>query len=798
MPRGPRKRPRGGGGGKIVFPNYQHHGEEIAKQFANISALHIRRRQEAGVDPRLVMVIRLNRTVDPEDFKRAGIRVLDDSSGRSVIAFTDDPHLTEFQRRLAEYEAGPGPEQKNPSHQGLMDAVEAGAEYLADDKVTRRLRERLDGIGAGTRLLLDIECWHPGDAAAAEEWRNEVRALVVKIGGAVLDAYLSNNSLLSLLRVRVPANQVITIAEMSSVARIDALPEPQLSTQDIFNATTDDLPTVVAPPDDAPIVGVIDSGVRDAHPLLAPAIRQVVTLTASLGDGRDRDGHGTAVTSLVLHGPLEELLITKAAATPVGWIISVRVLDDEHQFPEEELWEKMLANAVEYCADHGARVVNLSVGSAFTPYRGAKATPVAALLDDIARRRGVVLVISTGNVPPIAYLDRVDADTPQSYIDALAISDDSRIIDPAPSALALTVGAVCHDPIIGALGRQIVEQRPLGQADWPAPFTRRGPGVNDSVKPELIAPGGTLAYDDATHSLTRVPALELVVASAKPDRLLGLDCGTSYAAPLVTRVVAGVAHKHPGASANLLRALTLQSALETPFWRDLGSATEYERRRRARSVQGHGRARFEEARSSTNHRVVMYGTASIRANDVHLWQIPVPAGFMQSGAERELVVALAFDPPTRGRRLDYLASTMQFEVVRGLAPDVIDGIYRAATEEQLEEATELDESEAEDAQAPKSVANLGRHRIHLEPNANERRGSANQLARWRFRKRLNEKDGDTYHLMVRNVASWANDDDLQDYAIALAWVEDSSKDPIYVQLEARLRIPIELQIEPSG
>src|SRR5439155_26142703 len=166
-------------------------------------------------------------------------------------------------------------------------------------------------------------------------------------------------------------------------------------------------------------------------------------------------------------------------------------------------------------------------------------------------------------------------------------------------------------------------------------------------------------------------------------------------------------------------------------------------------LQVYGRVRFEESRSSTNHRVVMYRSSSITPDDLHLWQIPVPVSFTKTPGSRELVVALCFDPPTRGRRLDYLASTMQFDILRGVAAEVADQIYRAPTEEDLEQPAEPREGDEPDgaddsgaAAAPRSVAELGRRRLPLQPSANVRRGGANQLARWRFRNRLRPDDGE--------------------------------------------------------
>jgi hypothetical protein len=45
------------------------------------------------VDPRLVLVFELGAVVDPDEFRRAGLRVLDSADRHVVIAFADDPEL---------------------------------------------------------------------------------------------------------------------------------------------------------------------------------------------------------------------------------------------------------------------------------------------------------------------------------------------------------------------------------------------------------------------------------------------------------------------------------------------------------------------------------------------------------------------------------------------------------------------------------------------------------------------------------------------------------------------------------
>jgi subtilisin family serine protease len=158
---------------------------------------------------------------------------------------------------------------------------------------------------------------------------------------------------------------------------------------------------VVRPPaTTAPIVGLIDSGIASAHPLIGPAVLAAEALSPLISDGEDRNGHGTMVAGLLLHGPIPPLINRGLPTRPICKLLSVAVLDERALFPDERLWERDLVEALEWCATQGARIINLSLGDRTRPLRGPRQHPAAALVDEAARRLGLLVVVVRRQQPP--------------------------------------------------------------------------------------------------------------------------------------------------------------------------------------------------------------------------------------------------------------------------------------------------------------------------------------------------------------------------------------------------------------
>ncbi len=136
------------------------------------------------------------------------------------------------------------------------------------------------------------------------------------------------------------------------------------------------------------IVAVIDSGVSGDHPDLSGQVLSGIDLVDEGGDGTaDAVGHGTTVAGLIAgRGDDDEGVVGLA---PDAKILPVRVLDAKNMYNDA----KVVAKGLVWAVDHGAQVVNLSLGS-------GQVDPSLAEAIDYAFARDVVVVACVGNVIP--------------------------------------------------------------------------------------------------------------------------------------------------------------------------------------------------------------------------------------------------------------------------------------------------------------------------------------------------------------------------------------------------------------
>jgi serine protease len=140
-------------------------------------------------------------------------------------------------------------------------------------------------------------------------------------------------------------------------------------------------------------VAVIDSGVDANHVDLVGQVLPGLDLVSGDGDGRtDPVGHGTTVSALIAGRGDDSAGVVGIA--PKSKILPVRVLDQENRYDDALI----VAKAVRWAVDHGASVINLSLGG-----NGSSAALAAAL--DYAFAKDVVVVACTGNATPSGTTD---------------------------------------------------------------------------------------------------------------------------------------------------------------------------------------------------------------------------------------------------------------------------------------------------------------------------------------------------------------------------------------------------------
>jgi hypothetical protein len=792
----------------VNYPDQPGHGAKLQRDLARLRAIYAKRTNVLGVDPENVAVLAFSAAPEEGALRGAGLRVLEWFADRVVVTAPGDPQLGGLTERLEQYQAGPRDEppgipaelqegdeesaKDSPGtarYQGLFDRIDEVRALSPDEILSADAAKLIDTAEVHVRLLLDVQCWCPEDEEDARDRHDATIAAVEAGGGRVLDRSLRHRSGLSLLRVEGGPGLARDLALVPHVRRIDRIPRPLVSHLEALAAGPELLPPVLAPSPEAPLIAVVDSGVQSGHPLIGPAF-EGATGTVGLDAEADGSGHGTFVASLALHGSLEPLITnSRSPVTPAGRLLSVRVLNDRDEFPDTDLWENDLLQAMEQAVRQGARIINLSLGDSRRPYVPDRPTPLAAAIDGFVRANNVVVVISAGNMAPEQHsLDEGESD----YTVRLLDQGDGGVLDPATSALALTVGALSADEGQGAReARPSVDVVPIGGPGLPSPLTRSGPGAAKMIKPELVAPGGHVVRTGLGPTLRESSATSVLGADGiHHGRVLAVGAGTSFATPLVTHAAARVLEANPGLSSRAVRALVLSSVRPVePFLEPEGADS----RARERRLVGYGRPQVSFAAHSTDHRAVLVAEETIRVDDVHLYSVPIPGSFFASGGARRVSIALAYDPSTRSTRLDYLSTRMQVQVYRGVSLTDVADAYLAARQTAPAVLEGLDEDGQPDDRVVSGPASLAHAKLNLQPADSFRSRGAHVFGTLEHRQRLRPEDGREYIVAVQNVNRWEASGALQAYALAVALERDRDREPIYAELRAALQV--ELQVE---
>ncbi|MET1075494.1 MAG: S8 family serine peptidase, partial [Umezawaea sp.] len=238
-------------------------------------------------------------------------------------------------------------------------------------------------------------------------------------------------------------------------------------------------------------VAVLDTGFDEGHPDLVGSQVAERNFTSD-PDATDNVGHGTHVASIIAGrdgvyrgvAPEARLLDGKVCTGGFGGCSDSAILA-----------------GMQWAADEGAQVVNLSLGSTDTP----EVDPLEEAVDRLSREKGMLFVAAAGNEGPAA----------------------GTISSPGSASSALSVGAVDRSDVV-------------------APFSGRGPAATGGVKPDVTAPG-----------------VDITAAKAHTADHRSMT-GTSMATPHVVGVAALLKQLHPDWSGERIKATISASAVPNP------------------------------------------------------------------------------------------------------------------------------------------------------------------------------------------------------------------------------------------
>ena len=491
--------------------------------------------------------------------------------------------------------------------------------------------------------------------------------------------------MLILARVEGTAEVANKLLNYDRVSRLDLPPSFPVQLFDIFERPL--LPASLVFEDDMPQACVVDSGVVPGHPLLSGAVIDSRDFDSGDRTVVDTVGHGTHISGTIVYGDVAHC-IPRNEWHPKVRVVNAKVLHKgafgEPAFRDEKRAETQLEDAIRWAsATYQCRVFNLSLGNLARKYSRGHQLPWALLLDRLASELNIVLIVSAGNnTSPDVPAASSRADLRRGSLENI-YSADHALIDPATAANALTVGAVARTEQPARHNLRFpgdVHPPVASPPEAPSPFTRtgisdgRGGGLHRSIKPELVAYGGnyllnlTVPPYEWTGNDPHLGEPSLAFNFATSGKPFSSACGTSFAAPFVTHIAARVEHlfKQRGrpASLNLIRALIVHSARYAQSAIDFITTNRADAELSILRAMGYGKPSPEMSLYSSDNRVVLFAEDEIADDQYQLYELKLPQEFITGNDRRRIRLTLAYDPPVRESRKEYIGKTMWFELFR--------------------------------------------------------------------------------------------------------------------------------------
>lgn len=253
-------------------------------------------------------------------------------------------------------------------------------------------------------------------------------------------------------------------------------------------------------------IGVIDSGISEDNKYLAPFVEDRVEKIKAPYQNRK---HGTFIASTILYGnELNNLTEKNPKSFKLIDIIAIPNNDPKYgptlSINEFELME-IIEEALETYHTK-VKIWNLSLGTK-NIIGNKHVSDFGQFLDFMQEKYEVQFFLSSGNFEEKPY---------RSWPPENSLGDLDRIISPADTIRGITVGSLAlHD-----------SKDSIVNKNEPSPFSRKGPGANYVLKPDLVDYGGNINKD---YTITSVAMNGLDVNGNIVE-----DIGTSLASPRVT------------------------------------------------------------------------------------------------------------------------------------------------------------------------------------------------------------------------------------------------------------------------
>ncbi|MBY5940403.1 S8 family peptidase [Halomonas sp. DP5N14-9] len=672
----PRRR-SGGGGSLVKRTDVSGHAQKIRNQCNNIEESETYRSVNA-FDPNLLVKIKAqDGQLNDDSFKSIGARLISEEDSGCLIVFFDENAKKEFFDRLSKYSNGMEGPGVNAT---LFHAIDSFELWERGDRESLEIKQS-NLFFDKEKALFDVELWPFDSLLRNKESFDIISKIIIDEGGEVVDSFVTDN--LVLLKLLLCKKSYEVLVNVKYVRFVSLPPKLVAEFHDNFRDGSD-VEDIISPPENAAIVGVLDTGVMPSHPLLQSCIKESKSFVSG-EDDIDGNGHGTAVAGFCAHG-----CVVDGAKGPVVQhevnIVSGKVLDSNAEY-SRKLIANQVTEAVKYFySKYSCRIFNLSFGDRMSPYDGKHVRGLAVVLDKISKELDVLFVVSAGN---LRHEDN-PCDWKREYPRYL-MQPVSKIIDPATSINSITVGSISReDKTFNSFrSEKSVEQVAIAGKDEPSPFTRSGFGAGGAIKPDFVEYGGNY-YIDKYYSNGTIPLpgdailSEVVLNKDYHNGYYSKNNGTSFAAPRIAHLAALIMNEYEKISANKVRAILGASSSIPNMSEEFYERASFNSKTDVFSLVGYGLPNKNKALRSTDNSVVMISEDTIKVDEHQFYEVPIPDSFFMSGrrAERRIIISLAYSSRVRSTRLSYKEVRIGFKVVEAESMDEVKEVFVHKSEKE--------------------------------------------------------------------------------------------------------------------
>ena len=622
------------------------HGQKMLASFSE--AKQIAQAQSQGFDDRLLFKIEIDDIEGGNLEAIPGVELVSQEEKGIFLIFSSEQAMDEFEARLTTLAEGGSPTRKS-----LLEALDGFDAFTAEDRTGWALGNY--GPPKAAQFNVDVELWPLSRAAKREDLVAAFEEWLQEHGLAERDKVVNDS--IVLYRLGVSSEQLKLILNHRDVRLVDLPPKFRLDVS-LLHKDIQDVSEVPSPPEGAPGIVVLDSGLVTGHPLLKSAVGDAQSFLEGKGSD-DENGHGTMVAGKALYGDVAAK-VESGEFIPELRLFSGRILD-EHCESNIKLIEHQVEEAVRYFVEnYQCKVFNLSYGDNNKPYNGGRIRGLAVVLDLLSRELGVLFVVPTGNYRSTESPAAWKASYPDSML-------DNVLLDPAPSVNSITVGSLArYDQTMNAMRYQNdPSEQTFAAINQPSPFSRSGPGVKDSIKPEFVAFGGNYAVNTRVDSLVQNLLGEISTCKDfASGRFVAEDVGTSFSAPYISHLAARILTVYPEATVNQVRALLAVHAV-TPAEVESLFGNEKEK---ILMTTGYGVVDEEALFRSLDDDLSVFAQDSLANKSHQFYEIPIPGAFWEGSKRlRQISISMAYTPLVRTTRVDYKTTRMSFKLIKAMS-----------------------------------------------------------------------------------------------------------------------------------